>query len=436
MINSVLMRAWLLGLAAVLALTAAYGMWRIQREYPSHWARILPIVSAPESFQIDLKKALQQISDADGPKLAARLPLAEFVQSNGSRIRIVLVQGQFFDSSIEPREVWRALGRDVLLVSSVDELRSGTGSLSSPITVGCAIPPEAGVTQELGSTSINECQGVYRNAFHIKHVARLSAIVETSSNSSTSPCWARYGITAPEGDYQTCVGNAVASGLSDLFSEIQARRSVDALVLPAIGTGVGKLSKAGFYNKLLVDTLVPHLNRDHYIPPTIYLQVRRWDPDNRWPETQIAIAGALATAVKTWEFMSEHKSPDSEWLSLTGVAIGSCLLLVALAFGARFGVLSDLLPVVGRFSPLLVVSWISAAVGLVSVFKAFVAFFPTNLNPYLQVAAGVLTALLCGPLIRARRTVEDILKTDRSSISGASEGGGDSSTKRAEETHP
>jgi len=100
-------RAWLLGLAAVLALVAGYGMWRIQLEYPSHWARLLPHVAAPESPQIDLLRALQQISDADGPKADARLPLAEFVQSNGSRIRIVLVQGQFFDRSIEPLKIWR-----------------------------------------------------------------------------------------------------------------------------------------------------------------------------------------------------------------------------------------------------------------------------------------------------------------------------------------
>jgi hypothetical protein len=34
-------RVWLLGLAAILAVVAGYGLWRIQREYPSHWATIL-----------------------------------------------------------------------------------------------------------------------------------------------------------------------------------------------------------------------------------------------------------------------------------------------------------------------------------------------------------------------------------------------------------
>jgi hypothetical protein len=84
----------------------------------------------------------------------------------------------------------------------------------------------------------------------------------------------------------------------------------------------------------------------------------------------------------------------------------------------------------------LVISWIAAAVGLVSVFKVFVSFFPTHLSPYLQVAVGVLTALLCGPLVRAGRKVEDILKTDGAHIAAIPEGISDSSAKRPEEHQP
>jgi hypothetical protein len=425
------LRVWLLGLAALLAVIAVYGICRIQHEYPSHWARVLPQVATHESPQIDLQKALQQISDAKGPKTGASLLLAEFVQSNGQRVRVVLVEGEMFDRSIEPREVWHTLGHDMLLVSSVDERRSGVGSLSSPTTAGCAIVAEERITQELGTTSIDACKWVYRDSFHITRLARLSAIVESTLDPSQAPCWARYGIAAPEGDYQTCVGNAVSSGLGSLFSQIHDLRSVDAIVLPAIGTSAGKLSKAGFYNKLLPEILVGQLKWDYYIPPTIYLQVRRLDPDNRWLETQIAIAGAVANAVMTWDVNSEHKSPDSEWLSLTGVAIGSCLMLIALACGARFRILANLLPVVAQARPLMIISWLSAAVGLVSVFKAFVAFFPGHFNPYLQVAAGVLTALLCGPLLRAGQAVDEALKGDRPHSSTTPGSANDSSANKS-----
>jgi hypothetical protein len=65
-----------------------------------------------------------------------------------------------------------------------------------------------------------------------------------------------------------------------------------------------------------------------------------------------------------------------------------------------------------------VVSWISAAVGLVSVFKAFYGFFPAHLNPYLQVAAGTLTAFLCGPMTRADEAIKRMFKTDQPDAGG------------------
>jgi hypothetical protein len=405
-------------MAVVLAVVAAYGLLKIHREYPARWARILPQSSASESPAIDLQRALHQIEDADGPKVGSRLPLAEFVQSDGSLIRVLLVEGQFFDRSIEPRRIWQALGRNVTLVSSVDEHRSSTGNLSNPVTAGCAIPEEEFI-QQLGSTSITECHGIYREKFHIHDLARMSVVVG-ASNAEQSPCWEHYGLSGQE-NYQLCISNALGSGLQNLFSEIDRRRYIDAMVLPAIATGTGKLSKAAFYNKLLVETLVPQLkDSDHYIPRTIYLQVWHGDPDKRWPETKIAIAGAVANAVERWDFRSEHKVPDSEWLSVTGVAIGSCFMLIALAAGVRVGFVSNLLPIVSPFRPLLVLSWVAAAIGLVSVFKLFFGFLPVHFSPYWQVAAGALAAPLCEPMARADDAVKGLFKTDPPSHAGSS----------------
>jgi hypothetical protein len=400
-----------LALAAILATVSWYGLSRIKREYPPHWARLLIENPVSESASIDLQRALTQISDDVGPKLGSKVPLAEFVQSDGSRIHIVLVEGQFFDRSIEPQETWRNLGQSLLLVSSVDERRSSIGNLSSPTTTGCEIPDDVAgqeATQQLGSASINECRGIYSSRFHIHRLARMSVIVE-ASGTDDPPCWTRYGISAREGDYETCVSNAVASGLSDLFQEVSKERSVDALIVPQIATGTGKLTKRAFYNKLLVETLVPQLNQRFYIPPTIYLQVWRGDPDKRWPETKVAIAGALSSAVKNWDF-KEHKRPDSEWLTVTGVAIGCCLVALALACGARSDIFLGLLPILSPLRPLLVVSWIAVAVGLVSVFKVFFGLFPAELNPYVQLGAGILSAFLSGPISRAQDTVKNLLK--------------------------
>jgi hypothetical protein len=188
------------------------------------------------------------------------------------------------------------------------------------------------------------------------------------------------------------------------------RDPIDAIVIPAVGTGAGKLSKAGFYNKLLSDVLVKELSKPYDLPTPIYLLVQRNEAGNRWHETRIAMAGAVAAAVATWDFDTDHRSPDSEWVSLTGVAMGSCIILVALAFGARIGIAADLVPLTSHPKPLIFVAWISAAVGLVSMFKALLAFFPAHLSPYLHLIAGVLTAFICGPLIRANSAFDETVK--------------------------
>jgi hypothetical protein len=362
------------------------------------------------------RRRVWTLADSKRISVAKKLPLAEFVQSNGSRIKVILVEGHFFGESIEPSETWGTIGNDVLLASSVDERRSTTGSLSAAITAGCA-PKEPDVPQPLGWSSISKCGGKYSTLFNIHQIARLTAIVE-ASDSGQSPCWQVYGIIVQENDYQNCVSKAVASGLAQLFEQISEQPSIDAVVLPAIGTGVGKLSKPAFYNTLMVGTLVPRLKEDYRLPPIIYLQVRR-EREDPWLDTEAGIAIAVATAVRMWEFSDHTRSSDSEWLSLTGVAISGSLMLVALAFGARFGVVTNFLPVVARPRPLLIITWLfliitwlSVAVGLVSVFKAFIGLFPTLVNPYLQVAAGAVTAILCGPLSKADDKVHDILKRE------------------------
>jgi hypothetical protein len=192
------------------------------------------------------------------------------------------------------------------------------------------------------------------------------------------------------------------------------RHSVDSLIVPAIATGTGKLSKAAFYNKLLVDTLVPQLNQKFYIPPNVYLHVWSGDSDKRWPETQKAIASALTTAVDTWNFRSEHKDPNSEWLTVVGVALGCSLISLAFLLGVHIRFVSDALPLFTTHKPLVILSWIAAAVGLVSVFKVILEFSPTGLNPYAQMAAGFLAAFLSGPITRAQDTVNSALRRDPS----------------------
>ena len=201
-------RIGLLGLSVILAVVAVIGLMRAVREHPANWARALQRTPMSESPEIDLEKALKSAGDHLGPKQGATVPLAEFVQGNGRRIRVILIEGQFFDTIIQPSNISRNLGNHILLISSVDENRSSKGDLSGPITKGCSLPIDD-VTQQLGRASITQCKGAYRDGGNIEWVGRLSPIVETLPNAEVRPCWERYGLNNPETDYQTCVSNAL-----------------------------------------------------------------------------------------------------------------------------------------------------------------------------------------------------------------------------------
>jgi hypothetical protein len=168
-------RLWLVGLATILACVAVLGLLRAIREHPAHWARVMPKVALSESPQIDLEKALQAVGDQDGPKSGTKVPLAEFVQGNGRRINVVLIEGQFFNTVIEPRGVWRNLGSSMLLVSSVDENRSSKGDLSGRLPLAAALrmrrsgkdwaePPSPNVGDHIGTADISRGWGDYRRS--------------------------------------------------------------------------------------------------------------------------------------------------------------------------------------------------------------------------------------------------------------------------------
>jgi hypothetical protein len=63
-----------------------------------------------------------------------------------------------------------------------------------------------------------------------------------------------------------------------------------------------------------------------------------------------------------------------------------------------------------KASSAMLLMWTATAVGLVALFKAATALFPVGMILCVQIAAGFLMALFCGPLLRANRTVEDMLK--------------------------
>jgi len=411
--------------ALPLVIVVVIGVMRVHREFPAEWSSVIPQQANSESKQIDLQRALKNASDEEGPKSGIQLPLARFVQTGGSVTTVYLVQGQFYAEAIEPHNVWRQLGRNVLLVSSVDQDRSDIGPSSGPIAHGCSVSL-SDIQLQLGQASIIPCSGSYESGGHVKWVGVVTPVIWAAESSEVHPCWRRYGITSDAG-YQACISNAVTDSLQDLFTQMRNNRfrDVDAVVIPAIGTGVGGLSKASFYQTLLASILVDELKRGHRLPQTIVLQVPRGDTPNTWPETESAISTALAKSVAVWAFQTEHKNSDSEWLSLIGVAIGGSLVLTLDLLDISVPLLADSVEVFTKGNgPLILLMWTSTAVGLVSMFKSLISLFPAELNLFVQIGAGFLAALFCGSLLRANRTVEDTLKQSRKT-STIEEGGGE-----------
>ena len=396
--------------ALPLVLVITIGFRRVHREFPRQWSSAIRQTANSESTQLDLQRALESASDENGPKSGVQLPLARFVQTDGPDITLYVVEGEFFGGAVEPRNTWARLGRNVLLVSSFDQNRSGLGPSSEPIAQGCSIPL-SDVQLQLGQASIVPCHGSYETGGHIKWVGVVTPIIWSAQSSEVHPCWARYGITSDAG-YQGCVSNAVTDSLQDLFTQLHSDRfrDIDAVVIPAIGTGVGGLSKASFYQTLLTNTLVDELKRGHRLPQKLILQVRRGEIPNTWPETQLAISTTLSKSIAIWAFQTEHKNTDSEWLSLIGVAIGGCLVLISFFFGFSVPIIADNVEVFTKGNAfLMLLMWTSTAVGIVSMFKSSISLFPTELNPYVQIGAGLVAALFCGTLLRARGAVEKAL---------------------------
>lgn len=337
------------------------------------------------------------------------------MQSNGQAVEVLMIEGTFHAQTIEPTDVWGRLGKGLMLLSSVDERRSGAGGLSGPISKGCSIAPVA-VDQQLGTATISRCKGDYNIGGHIDWVGSLAIIVERPEGAATEPCWAQYGIVVSETGYQNCVANAVAQALRSFFTAMRkVPQTSDAMVVPFLGTGAGKLSKAAFLEQFLSGALIEELGAAAPLPPKIYLQVQRWDGQgiNRWPETRVALVSAVTKAVANWN-RNEHKAGDSEWLSLTGVALGNAALLLLVTLNRPLRTMRALGPLLSRPSSLMVFAWCSVALGCASLFKAIWTFFPAETSPYLQVGAGFVAAFLCGPLLGEIRSVESALKPDQS----------------------
>lgn len=400
-------------MAGLSSLAFVFGLYKVRHEFPAQWALLLTGQDHPsESPKRRILYGLEAVSDTNNVRPGASLPLAEFVKADGTTTKLIMIEGKFSEAAIEPPSAWQNLGKHILLVNSVDEGQKRSGGISGKIGAGCGLAESSQLPLNLGEAVFHPCSGPYHKEVNADLVANLAVVIWENPNSTKPPCWNNYG-SDTSAKYQQCIAEAVSAALRDMFRQLHGRReNIDAIVFPAVGTGVGQLDKESFYQRLFAQLYkeLDFSNQTYELPPKIYLLVYSGATSSDWGQTKNAIAGNLAAMISDWN-EAEHKNNASDWASLVGVAGGLSLLLILVVVGIPLPVVGKTTVALAEAPIALVIGWFSASLGLMTVFKGIIAALPRAYDPWSQIAISLIVVFVCGPLLRASKAFDTIVKS-------------------------
>jgi hypothetical protein len=407
-------RARLFAFAVLLVAVFCLGVYETRRAFPRSWATVISAKNDSESTKAQIIQLLDAVTVAGRVRAGSSVPLVYFHKLDGEPLRIVLVEGTFSTSFIEPLNTWTQIGHRVLLINSVDQDQTISGGISGQIGVGCEIDNAVGQRRlNIGDVAFRECNGAYREQSHVRWVANLAVVVWENPDSDKRPCWnAEAG--DPRAKYQQCVADDTTTGVRTFFKELHQHPNLnpDAIVIPALGTGTGQLAKETFY-RILFEQIYSELGRakpKNKSASTIYLQVFGGEPPEGWSKTKNAISAALAEKVEDWSD-AEHSTDATEWASFVGVAGGMSIFLVLSAMNLKVPMAKRDHTAFSRSVSLpLIFGWCSAAFGLATAAKSLLAFLSPWSAPWLQIAVGILAVPCCGPLLRAAQLFDKTVK--------------------------
>jgi hypothetical protein len=391
--------------AVILFVAFAIGVKEISARSPTEWVRI-DLHSKPRGAtpKINILKNLPPTLPAEG--LAPRA-LATFVRQNGQPLTIQLLTARLSDTSFDAQPDWKSLGERLLILNSVDEAQSIDGGISGPIGAGCGLDKADRPTLNRGDVDFHECQGVYHDKFGIDTVANVAIVVWANPDSEKRPCWNAEGSDI-ESKYQACVKEDTSNAIVNFIDQVRTQQDVNGIIVPAVGTGTGRLAKEDFYFLFFsqISLILNDAEASKNFPKNVYLLVNPSDTAVAWGQTRNAIATSLGRIATIWQ-NAEHKSSTSEWAPLVGVAGGAACFLMLSGIG-RFPpwMRNDAIVLRDNFSLLFLLAWLASAIGLATGAKTFVAMFSTDyLAPWLEATAGFFVVFLAGPLLRAADAV-------------------------------
>src|SRR5271170_1227385 len=174
---------------------------------------------AANPTSVDIGKVLDAMTSQGRLRQGAIAELAELRRNDGLSLSLIVAEGKFGPSSIEPEPVWiDLLKRPTLLVSSGDELLRNNGGISKSIGIGCDIK-QVKIPLATGELFPSDCNGPYKRMYPNVQGVRSAIIKAWSSVDERADCEPKSisEIEGPQSEYTKCVSDAIKISLTSLF---------------------------------------------------------------------------------------------------------------------------------------------------------------------------------------------------------------------------
>ena len=374
------------------------------------------VAGHPNPDLTDLVTVLDGKSSNGSLKPGAAVDVAFLRKNDGSVLTFTVAEGTFNNSSIEPRDVWSNLLYDpTVIVSSGDQNLDNDGGISQPIGIGCNIQKENALIPT-GATVMSPCSGNYAKLFPNVFYVASAVIVAWKGVAETPICTPDAGdlIASTQSQEIKCFQKAIESSLEHLFAKPQMTK-INTLVLPALGTGVGKLPKGDFYRSATNAIEKCLDNSGCLLPQRIIFLVRSGDTSGEdWQSIRDAIARNLFDLGDDWRLQYAPSTSLQKPARYSGVILVLLATTLLMLFRKHLphGIAVRLPITEGTSLWLLIFGWGLVASGLFSVLSDPMDVLLPNSSAItvwdcaINVGFGAIAAAGCSLIQRATRAFD------------------------------
>ena len=328
---------------------------------------------------------------------------------------IDVVEGTFDENIIQPESTWKNITQKATLVNSVDEHHKSVAGISYFIARGCDLLGLEGDRAQIGEIVFSECNGPYRESMGITQVANAAIIVWSADDERTRCPRITGRSSLDDEDYQACIASTIESSLRDLFTRLQREEKVNVLILPALGTGIGRFRIEKFYAVLekVLKTQIEDSIQAAGLPNRIVLLIwNQWDSGrlNRWQVARSALADFGSSLSDFWSINSQKFRSLNTPSNLFGISIALFCILIVQIFNPK--ITSGFFPTAFESEPSkaiqLVVAWTVASFGVLSLAHVILPLDKIlESSIVLEVIIGAFAVPLVVFVLKGEQTLQD-----------------------------